>query len=102
MADRRRDLQTIFEDLLGTRNVYFQPPTNVTMSYPAIVYNRDYRAVQFADNQPYFGTTRYQVTVIDRDPDSPIPDKVASLPMTTYVRHFVVDQLNHDIYDVYF
>lgn len=83
-------------------HVYFQPPENVTMQYPAIVYNRDYQAVSFADNSPYSRTTRYQVTVIDRDPDSLIPDKVAELPMTTYVRHFTADDLNHDIYDVYF
>jgi hypothetical protein len=98
----RLDFQTLLESVLGSGNVYFQPPPNVQMSYPAIVYNRDYRAVQFADNSPYFGTTRYQVTVIDRDPDSPIPDKVAGLPMTAFVRHFTADYLNHDIYDVYF
>jgi hypothetical protein len=102
MATRREEFQTLLEGLLGTDKVYFQPPTNVTMVYPAIVYNRDYRAVQFADNTPYFGMTRYQVTVIDRDPDSLVPDKVAMLPMTTMVRHFVADGLNHDIYDVYF
>lgn len=72
------------------------------MSYPAIVYNRDYQAVKYADNQVFGRTTRYQVTVIDRDPDSPIPDKVAELPMSVYVRHFTTDNLNHDIYDVYF
>jgi hypothetical protein len=98
----RPEFQTVLEDLLGSGNVYFQPPPNVTMSYPAIVYNRDYQDVKRADNIPYSRTLRYQVTVIDADPDSLIPDKVAELPMTTYVRHFTADHLNHDIYDVYF
>jgi hypothetical protein len=98
----RLELQTVLEGILGSESVYFQPPTNVSMRYPAIVYNRDYQAVQFADNRPYSRKLRYQVTVIDRDPDSLIPDKVAELPMTAYVRHFTVDNLNHDIYDVYF
>lgn len=98
----RLELQTLLEGLLGSRNVYFQPPSNVTMKYPAVVYNRDYQAVTFADNSPYFRKLRWQVTVIDSDPDSLTPDKVAELPLTTYVRHFTTEGLNHDIYDVYF
>jgi len=98
----RLELQASLEELLGSRNVYFQPPTSVTMSYPAIVYNRDYQSVFFADNGPYTRRLRYQVTVIDPNPDSLIPDRVAELPMTTLVRHFTLDNLNHDIYDVYF
>jgi hypothetical protein len=98
----RLDLQTVLESLQEGLQVYFQPPSNVQMSYPAIVYNRDYRYAGFADNKPYATKTRYQVTVIDRDPDSLIPDKVGSMPLSTYVRHFTVDQLNHDIYDLYF
>jgi hypothetical protein len=99
---RRLDLQGVLEDILGSGNVYFQPPENVQMSYPAIVYNRDYQVSEFADNRPYSRTLRYQITVIDKDPDSLIPDKVAEMPMATFVRHFTSDNLNHDIYDVYF
>jgi hypothetical protein len=98
----RLELQTFLEELLGSDYVYFQPPTNIAMHYPAIVYNRDYQQVLHADNRPYSLRIRYQVTVIDRDPDSLIPDKIAMLPLTTYVRHFTADSLNHDIYDVYF
>lgn len=72
------------------------------MRYPAIVYNRDFQYAAYADNDLYSRKTRYQVTVIDRDPDSLIPDKVAALPLTRYVRHFTTENLNHDIYDVYF
>jgi hypothetical protein len=98
----RPELQTLLEDLLGSDHVYFQPGTNTTMVYPAIVYNRDYLGVEFADNIPYFRMTRYQVTVIDRDPDNSVLDKVAALPRTTFVRHFTTDNLNHDIYAIYF
>ena len=72
------------------------------MSYPAIVYKRDYALSEFAGNLPYRHTKRYQVTVIDKNPDSMIPDKVAELPMCSFVRHFTADNLNHDIYNVYF
>jgi hypothetical protein len=98
----RLELQSQLESLLGSENVYFQPPENVSMNYPAIVYNRDYESKHYADNKPYSRTVRYQVTVIDKDPDSLIVGKVAGLPMSTFIRHFTSDNLNHDIYDVYF
>jgi hypothetical protein len=98
----RLDLQALLGDLQEGVTVYFQPPPNVSMSYPAIVYNRDYRLVDYADNIAYSWATRYQITVIDADPDSLIPDKVAALPLTKYVRHYTTEGLNHDIYDLYF
>lgn len=98
----RLQIQTLLETLLGSRNVYFQPPATVKMSYPAIVYSRDYQTTSFADNKPYRNNKRYLVTVIDKDPDSKIPDKVASLPKSSFSRHFVADSLNHDAYSVYF
>lgn len=99
---QRLQLQSLFEELLGTRNVYFQPPENVTIQYPCIVYKRDYADTKFADNSPYSHTKRYQVTIIDQDPDSEIPDAVAKLPLSTFQRFFVSEDLNHDIYNVYF
>lgn len=98
----RLEFQAVLEALDPGLSVYFQPPANVSMSYPAIVYNRDLEAVQFADNEPYSRTVRYQVIVIGQDPDSPILGKVAALPLSRFVRHFTTESLNHDIYDVYF
>lgn len=98
----RLQLQTLLEALVGTRNVYFQPPANVVMKYPCIVYQRDYAETNFADNSPYSRTKRYQVTIIDANPDSEIPDKVANLPMSAFTRFFAANNLNHDIYNIYF
>jgi hypothetical protein len=100
---RRLDLQTALEAIAGSAgHVYFQPPENLKMLYPAIVYNRDFQNTRFADNLPFHRTLRYQVTVIDPSPDSPLLDKIADMPMSTFVRHFTTDNLNHDVYDVYF
>lgn len=99
---RRLELQALLESLAGNRNVYFQPPSNIQMKYPAIVYQRDYADTLFADNNPYRRTTRYMVTVIDKDPDSEIPGRVAQLPMCLFSRHFKADNLNHDVYNLYF
>jgi hypothetical protein len=44
---------------------------------------------------------RYQVTLIDRNPDNPVRDTIAALPMTLYQRFFVADNLNHDVFYIY-
>jgi hypothetical protein len=98
----RLELQDILVKLLGSDNVYFQPPSSIEMSYPCIVYRRDFREAHFADNLPYVNKKRYQVTIIDEDPDSVISDKVAELPMCSFDRFFTADNLNHDIYNLFF
>lgn len=100
MGHARLDLHALLKEI--TDHVYFQPPTNVQLEYPCIIYRREYANTLFADNGPYRHTKRYQVTVIDRDPDSAIPDKVAKLPMCTFNRFFTADNLNHDVYHLFF
>lgn len=100
---RRFLLQTLLEDLLGnTDNVYFQPREGQNLSYPAIVYKRDSVRTDFADDTPYKINDRYQVTYIDRSPDSDIPRKIQQLPMSRFASHFVVDGLNHYNHSIYF
>lgn len=99
--ERRLKLQTILETM-GAKAVYFQPPSNIQMQYPAIVYARDDDWAVHASNLLYANKKRYQVTVMDRKPDSPIPDKVRQLPLCDFSRHYVVDNLNHDVFNLYF
>lgn len=99
---QRLELQAILIDILETNHVYFQPPPSVQMVYPCIVYNRDYELTNYADDKPYKRRKRYQVTVIDRNPDSEIPDKIAALPLCVYERFFTADNLNHDVYKLFF
>lgn len=82
-------------------HVYFQPPESLQIQYPCIIYKRDFAETAFADNSPYRNTKRYQVTVIDEDPDSTIPDQVAKLRMCSFLRFFTTQHLNHDIYILY-
>lgn len=96
----RLDLQTLLQTI--TPHVYFQPPESFKMSYPCIVYSRSSTSAKYADNLKYLFKKRYQVTVIDQNPDSAIPDKVSNLPYCAFERHFAADNLNHDIYYLYF
>lgn len=97
---QRLDLHNLL--LTITDHVYFQPPVNVEIVYPAIVYQRDDAITQFADNAPYAHDVRYQLTVIDRNPASEIPRKVAFLPKCRFSRFYVADELNHDVYHIFF
>ena len=96
----RQNLQALFESF--AENVYFQPPTNVRLKYPCIIYQRDYARTLFAGDKPYKHTLQYMVTVIDRNPDSDLPGKVAELPMCLFNRFYTADDLNHDVYTLYF
>lgn len=87
--------------ILGTRNVYFQPPSSVVMKYPAIVYSRRRIDNTSANNNVYKQDDSYELTVIDQDPDSDIVRKISKLPMCRHDRHFKNDGLNHDTFTLY-
>ena len=99
---QRIKLHELLVSLLGTRNVYFQPPESIKLSYPCIVYKRSTGDTQFANDTPYTFRVRYQITYIDKKPDSEMIEKLANLPMCTYDRHFTSDNLNHDIFNIYY
>ena len=100
MAQLRLDLQALLKEI--TTHVYFQPPNNVQMQYPCIVYARNGDDSKWAGNQRYAQLKRYQVTVIDRDPDSTLPDQVESLPFSNFDRSFKADDLNHSVFNLFF
>lgn len=100
--NRRLELHQILVDLLGSRFVYFQPPESIKMQYPCIVYGRSREDTIYASNKKYRTKKRYTVTVIDKDPDSIIPDNVSGLPLCSFDRHFKSDNLNHDVYTLYY
>ena len=100
--DKREELHEQLVEILGSRNVYFQPPTNIQMKYPAIVYTRSDIRNYNAGNQVYKQTYHYEITVIDRVKDSEIVNKVSKLPTVKWNRHFAHDGLYHDVFTIYY
>jgi hypothetical protein len=98
MARPRTELQAILEGI--TEHVYFQPPNQ--MQFPCIKYQRDGSSADHADNELYRHAKGYQVTVIDRNPDTEIADQVEALQYATFERFFTADDLNHYVFSVYF
>lgn len=100
---RRLDLHALLVGILGNeKRVYFQPPPSVKMTYPCIVYSRDFATTVFAGDKPYLHTRRYQVIIIDQDPDSLIPAKIAALPLCVFDRFYTTENLNHDVFKLFF
>lgn len=98
----RPDLGVFLREKTGIPKTYFNPPESIRMEYPCIVYERDDIEPKYADNLVYGLHYRYQITVIDRDVDSEYVEKVALLPQCRFVRHFIVDNLSHDIFTIYY
>lgn len=99
---RRQQLQNLLSGIPEVKKAYFQASENTKMEYPCIVYEKSLVQVQHADNLPFRRTTRYQVTVIDTNPDSEIPDKIEAMPLCSFDRHFVSANLHHTVYQLYF
>lgn len=104
MAKPRSSLQAALEEILGVQpdtDVWFQPPPNVDLNYPCIVYERDDSDVDHADNSVYNWMQRYQVTYIDKSPDSDVLEKLTNYPYSKFNRHFATSGLNHDVFVIY-
>ena len=98
----RLDLQTELERILGSRNVYFQPPSSVRMQYPAIVYSRKDVDGRFANDKVYRKLPCYEMILIDKNPDNTFVDKLLDLQYCSFDRHYESDNLNHDVFTIYY
>lgn len=97
-------LQEILQEIMGPNNkVYYQPPENLKLSYPCIVYERSNALSNYADNIPYRKTKRYAVTLISKTADNDqYVDQLLDLPMCTFDREFKTNGLVHSVFNIYF
>lgn len=101
MASRLK-LQEILEGILETKRVYFQPPESMKMQYPAIRYSIPTPRDSYANDTVYKHTNRYEIIVIDEDPESVIAEKVSKLTYCSLDRAYPSDGLNHYVFTLYF
>ena len=97
----RLDLPATFEKILGSRNVYFQPPESVKLNYPAIVYAIKDVETTFADNRAYLKAPSSEVTLIDKNPDNTFVEAILDIPYCTFDRHYKADNLNHYVFTLF-
>lgn len=89
--------------ILESRNVYYNPPSSVSMKYPAIKYSLSGVDHKRANDGIYKNTNKYEIIIIDRNPDSDIHEKIlSSFPMCSFDRTYVANNLYHFILTLYF
>ena len=99
----RLELHEELCNLLGTRNVYFQPPESKKIEYDCIIYQRDNYHIRHANDNNYMLINRYEIECIYRDPDSTLPKKILNyFNYCNFDRHFISDNLNHDTFNLYY
>ncbi len=92
---KRIETQTYLETLLGSRNVYWQPPENLKLEYPAIVYSRGSLDNKTANNKVYFQGVPYDGVVISKDPEIAVIEKLSLLNNVSMSKPYVFDGLHH-------
>lgn len=84
-------------------NVYFQPPSNIQMTYPCIVYNKSGKDRQFANDSVYLSKQEYRLMLIERNPDSTVADSIEnSFENCTIGQYYTVDNLHHTTLNLYY
>lgn len=100
---KRLQLQAELMQVLGSNNVYFQPPETLKMKYPCIRYVKARPMTDHADNMKYFNMNHYELTVIDTDPDTEIPDRIVEhFEYCSIDRYYTADNLTHCSLDLYY
>lgn len=98
----RLELQAVLEVVLGLKNVYFQPPPNLRLKYPCIVYHKETTKTENADNRVWLKNDRYRVTAITMNPDTSLPDDIlGSFEMISADRYYTAENLYHYPFTLY-
>ena len=98
----RLELQTAYEKILESRNVYFDPPSSLNMAYPAIRYKLADIDTTHANNAVYSQSKAYETILIDEDPDTEYLDKLMKMPKCRFVRYYSADNLHHWVFTIYY
>ena len=81
--------------IMGSHPVYYQPPANIRLSYPCCIYSLDRMFTDHANNAAYRRVNQYSVTLITKDPEDSLYDRLLELEYVAFDHHFVVDNLHH-------
>ena len=100
--NRREEFQEKLSSIPGVRKAYYNAPTNIRMEYPCIRYSIASKKVKFACNGRFVIRDRYTVTLIDRNPESPILQALEEIPYYSFDRMYSADGLHHFVCTIYY
>lgn len=88
---------------VGSKQIYYQPPASIKLTYPCIIYKKSDINTRYADNMAYKAINRYDITIISRDPDNTIADEIIeAFPYARFDRRYTAENLYHDILEIYY
>lgn len=86
-----------------TPNVYFQPPSNLQLSYPCIIYDKTPSHKNIANNGVYIRVQGYDLTVVEKTPDNIIAEEIeTSFQYCSITQYFKKDNLNQTKIKLYY
>lgn len=101
--DRRLELHEKLCEILGSRNVYFQPPESVKLQYPCIIYSLSDVDTNHANNKLYLHKNRYMLMVVCKNPDDQTHEELMyRLPYCSFDRAYSADNMNHRVLTLYY
>ena len=108
-SEQRTALDAILRQVEGVKKVYYQPPASISLEYPCIIYSLSSYDIKYAANKRTLVWAEYTATLIDKDPESPIHDRMMNLGseidsncFVHFDRFFTADYLNHWTYRITF
>lgn len=96
-----RDLLNLLQQVVQHNRVYFQPPENLKIGYPAVVFHLSKIEIDHASNAPYKGAREYSVTLITKDPEPDVIDEILKIPYSSLDTTYISDGMNHFVFTVY-
>lgn len=103
MKSTTKELGDKLKEILGSDNVYFQPPESYKMSYPCIRYELSGVQSIRADDLSYKRKDRYTVMRIGKKSDEHLIDAfLDTFPYCAFDRRYVSENLYHDVFTIYY
>ena len=96
-----RDLFHLLQKAVDHNRVYFQPPENLKIGYPAVIFHLSKVKLDHADDVPYKGAREYSVTLITNEPEPEVLDEILKIPYTTLDTTYISDGMNHFVFTTY-
>lgn len=101
--DKRLELQNKLQTLDGVNKIYYQPPTNVMLQYPCIIYNDQPGKAIKASGTLYNYTDCYELMYIGKKPNKQIIQELLSIfKYINFDRTYVYDGLYHYVFTIYY
>lgn len=94
----RIELDNKFREILGSSNVYFQPPESIKMQYPCIRYELDRFNSIYANDNCYNLDELIIGTYISKNPDDETIKTILNMPKCRFDRFYTFENLNHWVF----